>query len=226
MSVPARAIQRPPAVKDLVYLQIRDMLVRGDLTVDNRLVEAELARQLEVSRTPVREALSRLASEGYIMSAGLGYRVPAVGPADIRNMTDVRRLLEPEAARLSAMTKGAAGLAAMRAAMAEQRRAHAADDVQSFVSASVQFREAWVLRIPNPILLATMESAVRLLHILRHRAMAEPAMRDFTIATRQGLFDRVEAREPEAARAWMVERVDAHGKLVLSLFFSNKAGRK
>jgi DNA-binding GntR family transcriptional regulator len=223
MSATARAIQRPPAVKDLVYQQIREMLASGDLADDQRLIEAELARLLDVSRTPVREALARLASEGYILSAGTGYRVPAIGAVDISHMSDVRRLLEAEAARLSAITLGTIGIAGMRRAMDEQRRAHDGGDIQAFVSASVDFRAAWLSRVSNPVLVATLESAVRLLHLLRHRAMVESEMREFTMMTRQGLLDHVSARRPDEAQAWMASRIDAHRKLLLSLFYSNKA---
>ncbi len=57
-----------------IYLKLRDQIVRGRLRPGSRAVEADLARRFGVSRTPVREALARLARERYLVPAGPGRR--------------------------------------------------------------------------------------------------------------------------------------------------------
>lgn len=54
---------------DVAYRKLRDLIVRGRLTPGTRLVEADIAERLEISRTPVRSALHRLEQEGYVVAA-------------------------------------------------------------------------------------------------------------------------------------------------------------
>lgn len=54
---------------DQVYARLRDLIVQGGLAPGSRIVETEIASRLDVSRTPVREALQRLQQEGFVMGA-------------------------------------------------------------------------------------------------------------------------------------------------------------
>jgi DNA-binding GntR family transcriptional regulator len=82
ITLPAAASQpgtgpRPAGYGELpgrIYDQLRDEIVRGRLPAGARLIEAELADRFGVSRTPVREALARLAQESYVVTAGSGRR--------------------------------------------------------------------------------------------------------------------------------------------------------
>lgn len=64
-----------------VYEQIRELIVHGRLAPGTRIIETEVARRLDVSRTPVRSALQRLQQEGYIVTSGNGRQLrPSVAP--------------------------------------------------------------------------------------------------------------------------------------------------
>lgn len=63
------------------YEQIRELIVHGRLAPGTRIIETEVARRLDVSRTPVRSALQRLQQEGYIITSGNGRQMrPSVAP--------------------------------------------------------------------------------------------------------------------------------------------------
>ncbi|MGH3025978.1 MAG: GntR family transcriptional regulator [Gaiellaceae bacterium] len=85
-----------------VHQRMRDAIVRGELRPNSRLVEADLAGWLEVSRTPVRESLQRLAYEGLVANHRRGWTVLEHSDEEIREIYDVRAALEGYAARLSA----------------------------------------------------------------------------------------------------------------------------
>lgn len=79
---------------------LREKILAGELSPGQRLVEAQLAQQLGVSRTPLRYALSVLSSEGLLdRSGGRGYVVRRFSVRDILNAIDVRGVLEGLAAR-------------------------------------------------------------------------------------------------------------------------------
>jgi DNA-binding GntR family transcriptional regulator len=77
---------------------LRDAILRGELTPGAHLGEVELAARLGVSRTPVREALARLAAEGLVEAhAHRGARVVSFSAEDLDGIFDVRLALEPRA---------------------------------------------------------------------------------------------------------------------------------
>ncbi len=214
-------IQRPPAVKDLAYDALRERITRGDFAPDQRLTEVALALQLGVSRTPVREAMARLASEGYLAATDAGYRVPEISAADIGNMSEVRVLLEPQAARQAAANPDAAGIAAMGAAIEAEQRAHQADDADGFERANQAYRAAWLKRAHNPLLLEALAKAMRTLQLIRQRTASDAVLRQYMLESHRGLLDAIERRDADAAAAWQAERVRGFNALVLERLFGH-----
>lgn len=79
---------------------IRAAIFAGEISAGDRLVQADIARQLNVSTTPVREALRELATEGLLrLDAHHGALVRHLDPVELREIHDMRQLLEPEVMR-------------------------------------------------------------------------------------------------------------------------------
>jgi DNA-binding GntR family transcriptional regulator len=112
------------SVVDQVYDAVRARILSGDLPRGSRLRQAALADELGVSRTPLREALRRLATEGLVeFEANRGATVADHDFADERQSWLARIALEPGAARLAAERRDLEAIAAMRGAIAAQRAA-------------------------------------------------------------------------------------------------------
>ena len=96
-------IARVP-LRDEVYRQVLDRIHRGDLAAGARLRDTDLASQLGVSRTPVREALLRLAREGVLDSSmGRGFRVRPLDASELQEVGVILGALESLALRISAV---------------------------------------------------------------------------------------------------------------------------
>lgn len=96
---------QPPRLNlpDRVYRKLKQQILTCRLAPEHRLIESELCAALHVSRTPLREALNRLALEGLVVAAPLaGYIVAPLTIEDIRDLTEVRQIVESEAAALAA----------------------------------------------------------------------------------------------------------------------------
>ncbi len=94
-------ISRAP-LRDEVCRQILDRIHRGDLPPGSRVRDSDLASQLGVSRTPIREALLHLARDGVLETAmGRGFRVRPIDAAELREVGDILGALESLALRLS-----------------------------------------------------------------------------------------------------------------------------
>lgn len=85
------------------YSILRDEIVRWELLPGTVLAEVELAQRLEMSRTPVREALARLSADGLVVAiGGRGLEVASMDAGDIAALYELRQALESQAARLAA----------------------------------------------------------------------------------------------------------------------------
>lgn len=85
------------------YDKLRFAIVRGQIRPNQRLIEVDLAEEFNVSRTPVRESLQRLAAEGLVMPAKRGWVVRELSLDEIREIYEAREALEGYAAGLAAL---------------------------------------------------------------------------------------------------------------------------
>ena len=93
---------------------VRELILRGDFPAGARLGEVELAERLGVSRTPVREALGRLAAEGLVeIVPNRGARVTSWTVAELEGVFDLRAALEPRLTALAVPRAGDADIAAL-----------------------------------------------------------------------------------------------------------------
>ena len=178
------------SVVDQVYAAIRERIADGSLPRGGRVHQEDLAEELGVSRTPVREALRRLAAEGLVeMRTNRGARVADVDQGGMRGAYEARLVVEPGAARLAAQRRQPEPLARMRSAVVDQRRAvrsvmRSFDANREFhlalVSASgneylVQLAERlWVARIGATIYERQVETQERmLLDVREHEQILE-----------------------------------------------------
>src|SRR5215475_9877818 len=95
-------VRRAPPLAEQIYLQLKQLLRTGAFEPAQRLVDATIAQQLNVSRTPVREAFSRLAADGLLETKAGGFQVVTPTDQDMSEIFEMRRLLEPPAARQAA----------------------------------------------------------------------------------------------------------------------------
>jgi DNA-binding GntR family transcriptional regulator len=190
-----KPLERPIALADQVYERLRDLLRTGRVGPSERLQEVTLATQLGVSRTPVREALARLASEGLVEADGRSFAVPGLTAEDLDDIYALRSLLEPEAIRLA--TTHAADPEKRKPldeALADAITAHAAGDAEAFIAANSRFREAWLALVPNRRMVRAIgvyADHVRYLRVLTLadtavRAGALDGMQEIAAALRQG----------------------------------------
>jgi DNA-binding GntR family transcriptional regulator len=102
-SSPSLALVRDN-LNDSVVLRLRNMIVDRQLAAGARINEVHLSQQLGISRTPLREALARLAQEGALRSvARIGYFVRPLTVEEFAQLYEIRPILDPEALRLAGL---------------------------------------------------------------------------------------------------------------------------
>ncbi|WP_328459870.1 GntR family transcriptional regulator [Actinoplanes sp. NBC_00393] len=155
------------SLRDRAYQELRRRIVSTELAPGQRLVERDLAAELEVSRIPLREALRLLEADGLVVLVPhKGALVSPFTPADVRDLFDVRESLEALAARLTAERRDDAGLARLKGRLAAARAAAAAGDEDGVAAANAGFHADLVEMAANPLLSAMMRPLAARTHWL------------------------------------------------------------
>lgn len=153
-------LERPGPLRDRVYEALLELITTRALQPGQHLVESELAGHLGVSRQPVREALQRLNTEGWVdlrPAQGAFVHEPTEEEAD--QLLTVRTLLEAEAARLAASNADSKGVRALEDILAEGLAAVEADDVDAAVALNARFH-ARVMELAGNAVLAELAAQV------------------------------------------------------------------
>lgn len=147
-------VQSRPDYVDEVYKTLLDAISDGSLAPGTRITQEEIAEQLNVSRSPVLQALRLLKKDGLVQDApGRGLLVATLDPDWIGNLYQVRGALDALAARLAAQKK-----ADIPAALIRQGRAAAAgEDVKAMVDADIAFHRAIYEASGNPLIVETAQ---------------------------------------------------------------------
>jgi DNA-binding GntR family transcriptional regulator len=93
-------IEQSLSIREQVYKRVSDLILSGRIAPSDRIVENKLAKQLGVSRTPVREALHVLEMEGFLISIPrIGYQVKELQWEEVAEICEIRKVNETLAAR-------------------------------------------------------------------------------------------------------------------------------
>jgi DNA-binding GntR family transcriptional regulator len=193
-----RPVERPVPLRQSVYEALVELIVAGALHPGQHLVESELARQLGVSRQPVREALHRLEAEGWIdlrPSQGAFVHVPTDHEVD--QLLDVRELLEGATARLAARAATPEAVASLREVWREGAAAVESGDVTRTVTANNDFHAAVAEIAGNTVLAQLAEIVGR--RVRWHYRKVAPARGHESWAEHAEIVSAIEAGDEDTA---------------------------
>jgi len=206
---------------DQVYDELIVAMVDGDYEPGDGLNIDALARELEVSQTPIREALVRLEATGLVQREALkGYRVaPMLSSQDWADLTEARALVEPKNAFLAcerADDQFVAGLTSSLRRMAESPTGTSFQDYRYVWEADEEFHRLIAEGSGNQFMLAAF-SAIGRLHLQRFRLFAGVGVSDSVhgVAEHRAILAAFESRDPASASKAMEQHVRNVGSRVL-----------
>ncbi|MGI9424932.1 MAG: GntR family transcriptional regulator [Hyphomicrobiaceae bacterium] len=169
------AIQRR-TLHDEVVDRMRDMIIEGHLAADERINETELCRQLGVSRTPVREAIKTLASEGLIeLVRNKGAIVRRLGANEIVDMLEAVAVIELYAATVGVERASDDDIAAIVELHGQMRQLFDSRDRLSYYKLNQAIHASIVGLTCNQTLIATHEMLQMRLRRIRYVGNEQPA---------------------------------------------------
>jgi DNA-binding GntR family transcriptional regulator len=199
---------QPVTAQEFAYDVLRRSIMHGALTPGTRLTQSQLASQLSLSTTPIREALRRLASEGFVrIDAYRGAIVRGLDKSELIEIYELRILLEPLAAR-----KAVARItdAELDAAEALWQRMNNHTDINAWVEDNREFHAifARAAHSPNlmPILKQLRDSAAP---YVRLSIVLQADVPNHANQEHRAMLDAFRARDGERAAALQEEHLRA-----------------
>ncbi len=186
---------------ELAYYQLRERLLSGKHDAGEKLIELTLCDELGMSRTPVREAIRRLQSEGVLTSTGRGVVVASLSDDEMRHAFQLHETLESLAARLAATAQrdgllSPAHLRELQAAADRVEEMAAAHDQQASWRANLDFHMLLARLSGNPLLVEALDriwvrfAVVSRENISMRTSMPRPSHAEIVSAISDGAPDR------------------------------------
>jgi DNA-binding GntR family transcriptional regulator len=208
-----------PDLVDMIEAELTRAIVEGKLKPGSRVVEAETARQMGVSRAPVREAARRLERQGILVAKPRhGFFVREITTKEIDDLYAVRLTLEDCAIVGACARAEAAGLARLQAKIDEMRTTTLPLTPPQRIQLDLQFHMTLCELSGNERLLrlfATIETEVRMIIALLDNHYVDPLM---VANSHQPILDAIAARDEATARAHLREHITSAWHHVRDLF--------
>jgi GntR family transcriptional regulator, rspAB operon transcriptional repressor len=210
--MPSLRASRAASVRAQVYATMRTAIVRVKLIPGQRLTEKEIAGELGVSRTPVRESLIQLVDEGLVdVLPQIGTFVSQISLPRVRQAQWVREVLECAALRLAVDRVRPEDLARLRLNLERQHEAHAGDDLDWFQELDEELHRTLMDRSGHVGVWRITERAKAHLDRARRLSLPVPATIGELIDQHEGIVALVSTRDSRAAEA----ALRAHLRMVL-----------
>jgi DNA-binding GntR family transcriptional regulator len=210
LSIPRRALH------EQVAQRLRQMLVENRIAPGAKLNERELSEVLQVSRTPLREAIRMLAAEGLVeLLPNRGATALALSEADVIHTFEVIAGLEAISGELAAERIDDAQLAEIRALHFEMLAAYTRRDLPAYYTLNARIHRAINAAARNPVLTHTYNQVNARLQALRFRSNQDGEKWKNAVAEHERMVDALTARDAQALRAVLATHLKNKRDVVL-----------
>lgn len=215
---------RPVALTEWVRQQLKEQILDCSLGPGTRIIEKNLCARMGISRTPLREALNRLSQEGLVnLIRHRGYQVAPITLPDLRDLFELRRIIESESAYLAATRRNPEEIGDLRRLAGLPYLPGERKTYKTYLRNNTTFHVAVARYAHNARLASTVCSVLEQLQ--RPIYLGLDVGVDSSTATGEhlDLVNAIEARDPGLARQIMVEQIGNTEKRILQAAALNPA---
>lgn len=219
--IDVRALHREVAAK------LREMIRKGVLVRGQRIIEAEICEQIGVSRTPLREALRMLESEGLVElfpHKGVFIRQPSM--REIQEMFEVMGVLEGTCARLTAEKMTAAGWRKIERLHQQLETYYAEGDREKYIAVNNVFHASVQELAGNRVLDEVVANLREKVALYRHQQIYEDRRFDESIREHREILDALQRHDSDAAERRMKRHLDQQCRALMNLYETDDKIRK
>jgi DNA-binding GntR family transcriptional regulator len=219
---------RDMTATDGAYEHLKRLILTGGLAPGEELREGALTESSGFGRTPVREALRRLVQEGFVeVRPRQGYRVAVVTLASVRDLFEMRLLLEPAAAELAAIRASQEDLAALHDLAHESYVPGDPNSYERFLERNREFHVRVAKAAGNERLASTLRVLLEEMQRLFFISLSGDGTAVELVHEHHELHDALLARDAARARLVVIDQIEASRSRVMAglLAGANPAGR-
>jgi DNA-binding GntR family transcriptional regulator len=192
----------------LAYQRLRDRIITLQLTPGALVNEAALMQELELGRTPIREALQRLACEGLVvLRPRRGAFIAGLSILDLQQIFELRRVVEGYAATLAAERASESDIGTMRAILERLDAAGQNGNAQAYIEIDRAFHRALARSTRNRFLESTLERLYNLNLRLWYLALDQIGSMRAAVEEHRRILNAIEQRDGQQAQAIIQEHI-------------------
>jgi DNA-binding GntR family transcriptional regulator len=204
------------ALHEQVAQRLRQMLVEGRIAPGAKLNERELSESLNVSRTPLREAIKMLAAEGLVeLLPNRGAVAVSLTEEDILHTFEVMAGLEAQAGELAAERITEAELAEIRAMQFEMMAAYTRRDLSAYYTLNARIHSAINAAAKNPVLAQVYQQVNARLQALRFRSNQDGEKWRNAMKEHEKMIEALAAHDGKAMREVLLAHLRNKREVVL-----------
>lgn len=204
-----KTITRPKSLTELVTETLRELIISGELELSEHLSEARIANDLNVSRTPVREAINRLEMEGLLtVEPQRGTFVFSLEPDELAKLCDARVCLETAALTEAIQNNPERLHERLSACCAAMTAAREAGNDTAYLALDTAFHQHLMDCSGNRFLNDAYKAIAPKMAALRNRLGGHPEHMDKSYREHLEILDAVEARNLERALTTLRHHID------------------
>lgn len=209
-------IQKAIPLREQVYEAILSQLRNGHYAPGERVTEGRVAKDLDVSRTPVREAMGQLHRHGILWAReGRGYEVPSLSEDEAIEIFVVRQLVEPAAVGMAAQEYDEDRILELDKAISQEEKSVSTKSPNSFAVGNEAFRSALFDHISNSVLKSMISQFGYHLQFIRMTTLKNIAIRKEIVARQKKVRDAIAGHDAATGAAlWEEYLVFAQESLV------------
>lgn len=205
-------------LRDVVFNTLREAILQGELVPGERLMEKQLAEKLGVSRTPIREAIRKLELEGLIiMVPRKGAEVAKITEKDIKDVLEVRAVLESLAVKLACEKMDGEGIEELEKLKDEFAEAARNKEVEVLIKKDVEFHDAIFNSTDNEKLIQIINNLRE--QIYRFRVKYIKRMDDYTtlVKEHQEIVNGIKNKDKNLAKEIAIRHIENQSKAVIKM---------
>ncbi|MCL2121817.1 MAG: GntR family transcriptional regulator [Clostridiales bacterium] len=203
---------------EVVYVALREAIIKNQFKSGERLMETELADEMMVSRTPVREAVRKLQSEGYvIMLPRKGTYVTSLTIQDVNDVFEIRGALESMAAARAAERASSEEIAEIRQFIESEAILWDSTDLARTIRCDIQFHSMVYRASKNTKVENLINDLREQTQRLRSSTLSRPGQVRFALEEHRKILSAIEARDAKSARDASIAHVERSREVMLEL---------
>jgi len=195
-----RAIKSPPNLKEVVYQRLKESVIRGDFSPGSKLVETQISKELGVSRTPLREAISRLGQEGLLeVFPRRGTFVRRQSVNEILEGLEIREALEGLAARLAARHATPEIIQKMKGCFSDLSPKNVEKSIRDYAQQNVRFHHLVIQASQNRRLIGIIRNLYDQMDMVRLHTIVLPGRARKSLAEHREIIRLIEKKKGDLA---------------------------